>query len=205
VKLPIILAGLALALIAYAFTNEGADPPSEQTPPPAATEATDPSVTDPEPVGDIGTALTVTCKNGVCVEKEWGEGLVRIDGEGVEAWRWRALKAERRVERLLAEKQRLLARVAAKLTPTAQEEYAVHLAAIAYGQSEGEMRRVADCESHFYAGAKNPNSTASGLFQFLTSTWASTPYGHLNIYEPVANALAAGWMWDVGRRGEWVC
>ena len=33
---------------------------------------------------------------------------------------------------------------------------------------------VALCESRLDPGAKNPNSTASGIFQFIRSTWKST-------------------------------
>jgi hypothetical protein len=51
--------------------------------------------------------------------------------------------------------------------------------------------------------AKNPSSTATGLYQFLTSTFRSTPYGHLSIYSPYAQSLAAGWMHQHGRGGEW--
>lgn len=53
--------------------------------------------------------------------------------------------------------------------------------------------------------AKNPTSTASGLYQFLTSTFASTPYGAagMSIWSPCAQSLAAGWMHEVGRGGEW--
>lgn len=53
--------------------------------------------------------------------------------------------------------------------------------------------------------AKNPTSTASGLYQFLTSTFASTPYGKagMSIWSPCAQSLAAGWMHENGRGGEW--
>ncbi len=53
------------------------------------------------------------------------------------------------------------------------------------------------------AHAKNPSSTASGLYQFLTSTFASTPYGRFSIWSPYAQSLAAGWMHQAGRGGEW--
>lgn len=33
------------------------------------------------------------------------------------------------------------------------------------------LERIAQCESHNIANAKNPNSTASGRFQFLKSSW----------------------------------
>lgn len=53
--------------------------------------------------------------------------------------------------------------------------------------------------------AKNPTSSASGLYQFLTSTFASTPYGAagMSIWSPCAQSLAAGWMHQNGRGGEW--
>lgn len=35
-----------------------------------------------------------------------------------------------------------------------------------------EMIRIAQCESKFDPTAKNPNSTATGIFQILTGTWA---------------------------------
>lgn len=63
--------------------------------------------------------------------------------------------------------------------------------------------RVAYCESSY-----DPNTEYLGhygLFQFLRSTWNTTPYRNRNIYSPKWNSLAAMWMWSVGRRGEWAC
>lgn len=53
--------------------------------------------------------------------------------------------------------------------------------------------------------AKNPRSTASGLYQFLTSTFASTPYGQagMSIWSHCASSFAAGWMHQNGRGREW--
>lgn len=82
---------------------------------------------------------------------------------------------------------------------------AINLASTAYGVSSSTLWRKATCESHLSPRAKNRRSTASGLFQFLTSTWAGTPYGHFSIWSAYANAMAAGWMHSVGRGGEWVC
>jgi uncharacterized protein YraI len=81
----------------------------------------------------------------------------------------------------------------------------IYAAADRYGQSRSDMLRVAKCESVLDPNALNPYSNASGLFQFLPSTWATTPYADQDIFDPVANANAAGWMWSVGRRNEWVC
>jgi uncharacterized protein YraI len=81
----------------------------------------------------------------------------------------------------------------------------IYAAADAYGQPREDMLRVATCESNLVPTAVNPSSQASGLFQFLPSTWETTPYADQDIFDPVANANAAAWMWDNGRRNEWVC
>jgi uncharacterized protein YraI len=81
----------------------------------------------------------------------------------------------------------------------------IYAAADRYGQSRDDMLRVATCESGLDPSQVTPPYSASGLFQFLPGTWASTPYADQDIFDPVANANAAGWMWSVGRRGEWVC
>ena len=81
----------------------------------------------------------------------------------------------------------------------------IYAAADRYGQPREDMLRVAKCESVLDPNAVNPYSNASGLFQFLPGTWATTPYADQDIFDPVANANAAGWMWSVGRRNEWVC
>ena len=80
----------------------------------------------------------------------------------------------------------------------------IYAAADRYGQPRAEMLRVARCESALDPNAVNP-SGSYGLFQFIRSTWKSTPYGGEDIFDPQANANAAGWMWSVGRRNEWVC
>jgi len=81
---------------------------------------------------------------------------------------------------------------------------ALDLACSTYGSCSTLWRR-ASCESHLNASARNAASSASGLFQFLPSTFSSTPYGRLSIWSPYANAMAAGWMIVHGRGGEWVC
>lgn len=78
-------------------------------------------------------------------------------------------------------------------------------AATEYGQSEQAMVRVARCESTLNPCALNSDGPYYGLYQFLKSTWQSTPYGDRDIFDPQAQALAAGWMWQQGRKNEWVC
>jgi hypothetical protein len=200
VKVSLLLAGaFALALILTIAATNGEPPPlAETTAPPAATEATDASVTDPEPVGDIGTALIVECNRGVCHEYEGGNGLLTIDGHGVEWWRWEALKAQKRLERL----ERLLKK---RWEPTV--EYGLRLASVAYGVPLTELRAVAWCESRFSPWARNASSTASGTFQFLDSTWARNRFGQagFSVFDTVANSLGAAYHVSRYGWGEWVC
>jgi hypothetical protein len=81
---------------------------------------------------------------------------------------------------------------------------AINLAAAAYRVDAGTLWRKARCESHLNPLARNA-SEAAGLFQFIPSTFASTPFARFSIWSAYANALAAGWMHSVGRGGEWVC
>jgi uncharacterized protein YraI len=80
----------------------------------------------------------------------------------------------------------------------------IYAAADRYDQSRSDMLRVAECESNLDPYAVNP-SGSYGLFQFIRSTWKSTPYGDEDVFDPQANANAAGWMWQQGRKSEWVC
>lgn len=77
-------------------------------------------------------------------------------------------------------------------------------AAKRYDQSADDMLRVAQCESNLDPYAVNP-SGSYGLFQFIRTTWKSTPYGNEDIFDPRANSNAAAWMWSQGRKSEWVC
>ncbi|HRA48670.1 MAG TPA: SH3 domain-containing protein [Thermomicrobiales bacterium] len=88
---------------------------------------------------------------------------------------------------------------------TAEIIQIIYDAAAKYGQNGDAMLAVARCESLLDPDIVNQWSNASGLFQFLPGTWATTPYAGDSIFDPVANAEAAAWMWSVGRRGEWVC
>jgi Transglycosylase SLT domain/Bacterial SH3 domain len=78
-------------------------------------------------------------------------------------------------------------------------------AARAFAQPEEDLLRVGRCESNLDPQAVNPDGPYFGLFQFLRSTWATTPFADRDIFDPVANAQAAAWMWQQGRRQEWAC
>jgi hypothetical protein len=69
----------------------------------------------------------------------------------------------------------------------------------------GWALQVAACESGDDPGAVNPSSGAEGLFQFLPSTWRSSPYATSSPFDPVANAEAAAWLYRTSGPGAWVC
>jgi soluble lytic murein transglycosylase-like protein len=81
----------------------------------------------------------------------------------------------------------------------------IRAAARAFGQPEDDMVRVGRCESNLDPRAVNQAGPYFGLFQFLRSTWAGTPFADQDIFDPSANARAAAWMWQQGRRNEWAC
>src|SRR5438309_2839958 len=69
--------------------------------------------------------------------------------------------------------------------------------------------RVAKCESNYNPLSVNRSSGASGLFQFLPSSWANTPQGKAgqSVFDAAANAAGAAWYYNAtGRTGSpWSC
>jgi hypothetical protein len=57
---------------------------------------------------------------------------------------------------------------------------------------------IINCESNGDPNAANPYSGASGLFQFLPSTWATTApnagYAGYSVFDPEANTASAAWL-----------
>jgi hypothetical protein len=64
---------------------------------------------------------------------------------------------------------------------------------------------VAWCESRYHPNSVNTSSGASGLFQFLPSTWAFTPWHTYSPFDPVANAMAAAWLYNRDGPSQWQC
>lgn len=70
------------------------------------------------------------------------------------------------------------------------------------------LERRVDCviwqESRNTPRAVNPRSGASGLGQFLPSTWRTTPQGRAgySVFDPVANRAAVRYMLEAGRARE---
>lgn len=88
-------------------------------------------------------------------------------------------------------------------------EAIIRNAAAAWGADADQMLRVAYCESHYNPNAVNASSGASGLFQFLASTWAyqspKAGYGGASVFDPVANANVAAYMFAHSMANQWVC
>lgn len=68
--------------------------------------------------------------------------------------------------------------------------------------------RVIACESGGRVAAKNPTSTASGLFQHLASMWpersADAGWPGADVFDPVANVAVAAWLvYDFGGWSHW--
>lgn len=124
-----------------------------------------------------------------------GYGQIKFDGLGPEAWAQRARVWHKAY---LKERREQLH------SPSVSE--AIDIACATYGWCT-TLWRKASCETGgtFNRFSRNLSSGASGLFQFLPSTWRTTPYASLSVWDPVANALAAGWMHMHGRGGEWTC
>jgi soluble lytic murein transglycosylase-like protein len=64
---------------------------------------------------------------------------------------------------------------------------------------------VAYCESRYHPNSVNSSSGASGLFQFLPSTWSGTPYANQSPFDPRANSFAAAWLYSHYGPGRWEC
>lgn len=88
-------------------------------------------------------------------------------------------------------------------------ESIIRAAAAQWGADPSQLLRVAYCESRYNPSAYNASSGASGLFQFLASTWAANSvragYGGASVFDPVANANTAAYMFSRGQAGQWSC
>jgi hypothetical protein len=65
--------------------------------------------------------------------------------------------------------------------------------------------RIAACESGYRPNAVNSSSGAMGLFQFMPSTWARSPFAAQDPFDPRINAQAAAWLYQRSGPAQWVC
>lgn len=181
-----------------------------------ATAGTLPDTTPPGPVTDVhvcppdcGVEPDPAPPVDPCVEtvkgkRTFGCGVILFDGHGAEWWAREYRRLERRTKR---EARR-------------DVHYALRLAAAAFGDGRAvdrpvtlaELRAVSRCESTWNPFSVNRSSGASGLFQFLGSTWRGSWGAQrfhalgFSVFDPVANALAAAQTVSRdGDWGQWVC
>jgi hypothetical protein len=88
-------------------------------------------------------------------------------------------------------------------------EAIIRAAADAWGADADQLLRVAWCESRYNPSAYNASSGTSGLFQFKPLTWAANSvragYGGVSVFDPVANANTAAYMFANHQAGQWAC
>lgn len=133
-----------------------------------------------------------------------------IQGKGIAWWANHAVQARKDANA----RARTIRRLRRAVHTSTTIEDAIRLAAVVYHVDPRMLERKASCEStggHGY----NPHAIGHrqvagerpvGLFQFLPSTWRSTPFARFSPFDPLAAALAAGWMHGPAHRGtEWAC
>lgn len=69
---------------------------------------------------------------------------------------------------------------------------------------------IARCESGLNPNAKNPHSTASGVYQFIKSTWSHTTKkllweGKQDVFDPKLNIIAGIYLIKTEGPKHWVC
>ena len=93
--------------------------------------------------------------------------------------------------------------------PPAEIADIIRAAAAKYGADPDTLLRVAYCESRYDPLAYNSILGASGLFQIIPGTWrinsAAAGYAGASVWDPVANANVAAWMFGQGKSGQWAC
>jgi len=85
----------------------------------------------------------------------------------------------------------------------------IRAAAAKYGVDPEQLLRVAYCESRYDPLAYNSVLGASGLFQIIPGTWRANSvaagYGGASVFDPVANANVAAYMFSIGQARQWSC
>jgi len=88
-------------------------------------------------------------------------------------------------------------------------ESVIRAAAAAWGADANQLLRVAWCESRYNPYAVNTRSGAAGLFQFMPATWAANSvragYAGASVFDSVASANVAAYMFRNGQAGQWSC
>ena len=108
----------------------------------------------------------------------------------------------------VAEVRHVGTKPAAPAAAPADIESIIRTAAARWGADPTQLLRVAWCESRYNPSAYNA-SGASGLFQFMPRTWAANSvragFGGASVWDPVASANTAAYMFSIGQAGQWSC
>ena len=108
----------------------------------------------------------------------------------------------------VAEVRHVGTKPAAPAAAPAEIESIIRTAAARWGADPTQLLRVAWCESRYNPSAYNA-SGASGLFQFMPRTWAANSvragFGGASVWDPVASANTAAYMFSIGQAGQWSC
>jgi len=163
------------------------------------------------PVRPVVTQLTAYSQPSV-VGNLRAERIQAAEIAEVEAWSlefdqgWNRYQARLQAE---AEVQAEAARIAALSNHAPPPAYIAKIITDAFsplGSAAVQWAlNVAYCESRYHPTSVNSSSGASGLFQFLPSTWAFTPQHASSPFDPVANAQAAAWLYHRDGPSQWVC
>jgi hypothetical protein len=126
--------------------------------------------------------------------------------DGAEAGR--TLVSSLEVVTPVAEVRRVGTKPAAPAAAPGDIEAIIRTAAARWGADPTQLLRVAWCESRYNPLAQNA-SGASGLFQFMPRTWAANSiragYGGASVFDAVASANTAAYMFSIGQAGQWSC
>lgn len=128
-------------------------------------------------------------------------GPTRHHGHGHRPGCW-THRCDKRADRLYARKHRPKC---SNRNPRACVEELIRQRHI--GEPEAAwLLRIPGCESSWNPELPPNSAGATGLFQFLPSTWAGTPYGDHSIYSAFWQSRAAAWLYEKdGGGSEWVC
>ncbi len=138
-----------------------------------------------------------------------------VPGLAVNTYRVRSIDGTE-AERLLTSSAELRAPIAevrhigTRTPPVPSDiESIIRTAAANWNADADQLLRVAWCESRYNPSAYNASSAASGLFQFLPRTWtansARAGYGGASVFDPVANANTAAYMFADQQARQWAC
>jgi hypothetical protein len=168
------------------------------------------TVTVPAPVETITEPDQYTGWSFVAVAGSSGEAKVTFlvrSVDGVEADR--TIVASEPVTKAVARVVHVGTKYKPAPPPPGEIAAIIREAAAKYGADEEQLLRVAYCESRYDPLAFNGILGASGLFQIIPGTWRANSawagYGGASVWDPVANANVAAWMFSRGESRQWAC